>query len=135
MDKQKALVLRQVKGQQIAHVEGAIRRFSDDVYYVKSQTGHGEYQVYHVPTGWQCSCPDNRFRNVKCKHQWAVELSRALREKVASKIVLEPMSTQTCPICNSKNFVKHGIRRMVIYNAISAKAVKDGSFSTWVSRR
>jgi hypothetical protein len=36
---QQALAMRQVKGQQIAHVEGAIRRFSDDVYYVKSQAG------------------------------------------------------------------------------------------------
>jgi transposase-like protein len=109
MDKQ-ALAMRQVKGQQIAHLEGAIRRFSDDLYYVKSQSGHGEYEVYSMPTGWKCTCPDFRHRNVKCKHQWAVELSRALRAKVASKIVLEPMNTQTCPICVSKNFVKHGIR-------------------------
>jgi len=110
MDKQ-ALVLRQVKGQQIAHVEGAIRRFSDDVYYVKSQSGHGEYTVFHVPTGWNCSCLDARFRNVKCKHQWAVELSRALREKVASRTIIEPMNVQVCPICQSDRIVKHGLRR------------------------
>lgn len=110
MDKQ-TLAMRQVKGQQIAHLEGAVRRFSDDVHYVKSQSGQGEYSVYHVPTGWMCSCPDNRFRNVKCKHQWAVELSRALREKVTSRITIEPINTQTCPICKSTNFVKHGIRR------------------------
>ena len=36
MDKQ-PLAMRQVKGEQIAHLEGAVRRFSDDVYYVKSQ--------------------------------------------------------------------------------------------------
>jgi putative transposase len=110
MDKQ-ALVLRQVKGQQIAHLEGAVRRFSDDVYYVKSQSGRGEYTVYHVPLGWLCSCPDNRFRNVKCKHQWAVELSRALREKVESRTVIEPMSYNVCPICKSESIVKHGLRK------------------------
>jgi putative transposase len=109
MDKQ-ALALRQVKGQQIAYVEGAIRRFSNDLYYVKSQSGNGEYKVYHAPTGWNCSCPDSRYRNVKCKHQWAVELSLALREKVAGRTVIEPINTQLCPICNSPNFVKHGLR-------------------------
>jgi putative transposase len=109
MDKQ-ALVLRQVKGQQIAHIEGAIRRFSNDLYYVKSQSGNGEYQVYHAPTGWNCTCPDSRFRTVKCKHQWAVELSLALREKVTARTVIEPMNIHACPICNSPNFVKHGIR-------------------------
>ena len=110
MDKQ-ALALRQVKGQQIAHVEGAIRRFSDDVYYVKSQSGHGEYTVFHVPTGWNCSCPDARFRNVKCKHQWGVELSKALREHVASRTIIEPMNIHVCPVCQSDRIVKHGLRR------------------------
>jgi putative transposase len=110
MDKQ-ALVLRQVKGQQIAHLEGAVRRFSDDVYYVKSQSGHGEYTLYHVPLGWFCSCPDNRFRNAKCKHQWAVELSRALREKVVNRTIIEPMSYNACPICKSESIVKHGLRK------------------------
>ncbi len=110
MDKQ-ALAMRQVKGQQIAHLDGAIRRFSDEMYYVKSQSGRGEYQVYHVPTGWQCECPDSRFRNMKCKHQWAVELSMALREKVTSRLTIEPLDTQTCPMCGSRKLVKHGIRR------------------------
>jgi transposase-like protein len=109
MDKQ-VLAMRQVKGQQIAHLEGAVRRFSDEVYYVKSQSGHGEYEVYRNPTGWACECPDSRFRNVKCKHQWAVELSRALREKVINKFSIEPIDTQTCPICGSRNIIKHGIR-------------------------
>jgi len=109
MDKQ-VLAMRQVKGQQIAHLDGAIRRFSDEMYYVKSQSGHGEYQVYHVPTGWQCECPDSKFRNMKCKHQWAVELSRALREKVTSRLTIEPLDTQTCTMCGSRNLIKHGVR-------------------------
>ena len=103
--------MRQVKGQQIAHLEGAVRRFSDDLYYVKSQTGHGEYEVYHNPTGWACECPDARFRNVKCKHQWAVELSNALRDKVLNRTVIEPLSYKSCPICKSEVIVKHGLRK------------------------
>jgi transposase-like protein len=110
MDKQ-ALVLPQVKGQQIAHVEGAIRRFRDDVYYIKSQSGHGEYTVFHVPMGWRCSCPDAKYRFVKCKHQWAVELSKALREHVASRTIIEPIGYNACPICKSENIVKHGLRK------------------------
>jgi transposase-like protein len=110
MDKQ-ALAMRQVKGEQIAHLEGAVRRFSDEMYYVKSQSGNGEYQVYHVPTGWQCTCPDAKFRVVKCKHQWAVELSNALREKVIGRTVIEPLSYKRCPICKSEIIVKHGVRR------------------------
>jgi transposase-like protein len=81
------------------------------MYYVKSQSGNGEYQVYHVPTGWMCTCPDAKYRVVKCKHQWAVELSRALREKVTSRLTIEPLDTQTCPICRSENVVKHGLRK------------------------
>ena len=108
---QQALVLRQVKGQQIAHLDGTIRRFSDDVYYVKSQSGNGEYTVYHVPTGWNCSCPDAKYRLVKCKHLWAVEISRAIREKVQSRTVIEPINAQACPLCQSVHIAKHGVRR------------------------
>jgi len=123
MNKQ-ALVLRQVKGQQIAHLEGAIRRFSDDVYYVKSQSGHGEYTVYHVPMGWNCSCPDAKFRLVKCKHLWAVEISRAIREKVQSRTVIEPINAQACPLCQSVQIAKHGVRHNK-YGAIQRYICKE----------
>ena len=102
--------MRQAKGEQIAHMQQAVRRFSKDVYYVKSQSGHGEYTVFQVPTGWRCDCPDAKYRSVKCKHLWAVELSRAIREQVQSRTVIEPINAQACPICRSVNITKHGIR-------------------------
>ena len=109
MDKQ-ALALRQVKGEQIAHMQQAVRRFSDDVYYVKSQSGNGEYTVYRTPTGWKCTCPDAKYRFVKCKHLWAQEISRAIRETVQSRTVIEPINAQACPICQSIEIAKHGVR-------------------------
>jgi transposase-like protein len=123
MDKE-ALAMRQVRGQQIASLEGAIRRFSDDVCYVKSQRGNGEYEVYRVPTGWNCECPDAKYRNVKCKHQWAVELSRALRETVQSRTVIEPMSYKACPICRSESIATRGVRK-TRYGSIQRYACKS----------
>jgi len=47
---------------------------------------------------------------VKCKHLWAMEISRAIREKVQSRTVIEPINAQACPLCQSLNIAKHGVR-------------------------
>jgi transposase len=62
---------RQIKGLQIAKTS-RIRK-DEKGWVVPSQTGHGNY---HVETGGLetvCDCPDCQTRQVKCKHQWAVE--------------------------------------------------------------
>jgi transposase-like protein len=112
MDKQ-ALAMRQVKGDQIAHLEGAVKRLGEFDYQVASQSGNGFYQVsFSTVEGWRCSCPDYLYRSkIKCKHIWASELSFRIREQVQEKTI-EPITTLACPSCLSQqNIVRHGLRR------------------------
>jgi len=101
---------REERGKAIAEVHG-VKRLDSDSYRVTSQSGNGAYDVHSdEESSWKCTCPDHFYRNVKCKHIGAVEFSLALREKVASRIVLAPIQIHTCPICNSEEIVKHGVR-------------------------
>ncbi|MGH2637681.1 MAG: SWIM zinc finger family protein, partial [Rhabdochlamydiaceae bacterium] len=84
---------RENKGRVIAEIEGNIRRVSESIYRVKSQSGNGEYRLIFAETGWICNCPDSQFRRIKCKHSWAVEISQKLREKVEQSIVIKSLST------------------------------------------
>jgi putative transposase len=101
---------RELKGREIAENGNQIKRVNPLAYTVKSQNGNGAYSVLKDNSEWKCTCPDHVHRNVKCKHIWAVEFSLALREKVASRIVLAPIQIHACPICASDQIVKHGIR-------------------------
>jgi putative transposase len=44
-------------------------------YTVSSRSGNGSYDVELTEIGWNCSCPDSMYRNVKCKHIHAVEFN------------------------------------------------------------
>jgi hypothetical protein len=55
------------RGFLIAETSGAIKRINDTKYIVKSQNGNGDYDVCSTDLGWVCSCPDHKFRGVKCK--------------------------------------------------------------------
>jgi transposase-like protein len=101
---------RESKGFAIASTSDQIQRIDDDTYRVKSQNGNGAYSVLKDGSEWKCTCPDHVHRNVKCKHLWAVEFSLALREKVASRIVIAPIQIHACPVCASEQIVKHGVR-------------------------
>ena len=48
--------------------ESQVTRIEETLYTVHSQSGNGEYAVSQVDKEWVCECPDNKFRNVKCKH-------------------------------------------------------------------
>ena len=60
--------------------------------------------------GWVCNCPDWEFRQVKCKHIWAVEFSLKLREKV-KEFVIQSVEINSCVFCHSPNLKKFGVRR------------------------
>lgn len=106
--------LRLQRGQQIANKPNQVERLDDKSYKVKSQSSDIDYDIVAGETGWRCSCPDHVFRGVTCKHIHAVELSLALREKVASEAVtptiIQPVMVKTCPQCQSEQIVKHGVR-------------------------
>jgi len=78
---------RVMRGQGIAKLEGQIKRVDDSTYQVNSQSGHGLYTVVKGARDWRCSCPDHMYREVKCKHIWAVQFSQALRKQVSESVV------------------------------------------------
>jgi putative transposase len=99
------------RGQELANKPNQIIRIDERSYKVKSQSSNdNEYNVILGESGWLCSCPDQMFRGVTCKHIHAVEISFELRKTVSSQIVIEPITINTCPQCKSDQIVKHGIR-------------------------
>ena len=105
----KTAINRQQEGLVIANISGAIKRIGELVYKVKSQNGNREYDVCSTDLGWVCSCPDHKFRSVKCKHVFAVEISFALRKQVEVARI-EPLDTQCCIYCKSSWIVRDGLR-------------------------
>lgn len=101
---------REEKGLTIAQLNGQVKRVDDLTYIVKSQSGNGEYQVYHGELGWLCSCYDHIYRGSKCKHIFAVEFSIKLRERVRESVVISGINTTACIACNSEKIVKDAVR-------------------------
>jgi len=101
---------REERGEAIAKLQKQIQRVDECVYTVKSQSGNGEYAVYMVDDEWHCECPDHTFRHVKCKHLYAVELSKSIRAEVAVSRVIPEMNIQNCQYCGTSDIVKDGIR-------------------------
>jgi len=102
-------ISREQQGFLIAETTGSIKRINEKRYVVKSQNGNGGYDVCSTDLGWVCSCPDHKFRGVKCKHVFAVEISFALRKEVEVARI-EPLQINCCIFCNSSNIVKDGLR-------------------------
>src|SRR6185503_2065291 len=107
---------RESRGQVIASIERAVKRYSDYRYVVNSQSSKIKYKVILTKLGWTCSCPDHKFRGVKCKHIFAVEFSRAVRETVKEQVIIKTISQLSCRYCNSEHIVKKAIRRNKLYN-------------------
>jgi transposase-like protein len=96
-------------GQVIARAKRAIKRINQFRYFVKSQSGNGKYEVRQTNLGWVCNCADHKFRGVRCKHIYAVEFSYTIRETVRQEIIIQQITTKSCPHCRSPNLVKHGL--------------------------
>ncbi len=101
---------REQRGIAITNLEGQINRISDHTYKVKSQNGNGEYDILKTEAGWMCSCPDHTYRNVKCKHIYAVEYSNKIRKHVEVRRIEPLVSISSCMYCSSSNIVKDGVR-------------------------
>lgn len=102
---------REERGQQIAQTENQVNRVEENFYTVKSQSGNGEYAVTLVDSEWMCECPDNKFRNVKCKHVFAVEFSQKVKAEVKKHVVIQEVNVSTCVFCHSPNIKKFGVRK------------------------
>jgi len=87
-----------------------VRRLDENEYAVKSQSGHGEYRVRALESGWSCECPDYSYRQSECKHIHAVLFSRKIRTAVELGTLAEFTTTDACVFCGSRHVIKDGIR-------------------------
>ena len=103
---------REERGKAITEKKGQIWRYSDSLYRVKSQSGHGSYQVKKNDLGWSCNCPDHQMRGVECKHIVAVKLSFAMRKQVETVMRIAPINptADLCTYCGSSLIIKDGVR-------------------------
>ncbi|HLN35033.1 MAG TPA: DDE-type integrase/transposase/recombinase [Nitrososphaeraceae archaeon] len=94
----------------IANSNSHISRIDDHSYKVKSQSSNNQYDVFSTESGWSCSCLDNTYRKVTCKHIFAVQFSLNLRKEVQSTLTIEQLDTLSCIFCHSEHFVKDAVR-------------------------
>ena len=59
---------RDLRGKAIADQSDQIKKVNPDSFKVKSQSGHGFYEVKSTKDGMTCTCPDFTYRGGKCKH-------------------------------------------------------------------
>ncbi len=95
----------------IAEKSNQIMRLEERFYRVTSQSGNGMYDVTKKRTGgWLCTCPDFVYRNVRCKHVWAVQLSLAVRKEVEARVIEPITDIHACLFCKSESIIKWGVR-------------------------
>ena len=104
---------RKLRGLAIAQASNQVVRLDDRFYRVASQSRDVMYDVVRTKAfaiGWICNCPDFTYREVKCKHIWAVELSLKLRQ-VVKPTVIEPIDIHACIYCKAQDsLIKWGLR-------------------------
>lgn len=111
MNLQELEKLREERGLEIVNNNrNHIKRINALSYSVLSQSGNGSYLVSQIEDSWICDCPDHRFREVKCKHAWAVELSLRLKEQIKKDTVIQQIAISECIFCHSPNIKKFGVR-------------------------
>jgi hypothetical protein len=125
----KPTINRQQQGQILAKIDGSVKRINDSSYIVNSQSSNGLCHIRLTELGRNCSCPDHLYRDVKCKHIYAVEFTSALREQVKKEIVIQPVDSLSCRYCSSGDIVRKAIRRnnTVISRDICVRTVLDDS--------
>ncbi len=103
---------RELRGLEILGKGNQIRRMDSDTYRVFSQAGNGSYLVTKQGSNWICQCPDHQYRQVICKHIYAVYFSQHLRQKVAFNNLglIEVSEPSGCKKCGSEQIIKIGIR-------------------------
>jgi len=108
-----ALVTREERGRTIADTPNQIQRLDERFYKVASQSGNGMYDVVkkRESGGWLCTCPDFQYRNVQCKHIWAIQLSQAVRKAVEARVIEPITGIDACIYCKSEKIKKDGLRR------------------------
>jgi len=114
---------REERGRLIAEKPNQILVLSERFFKVASQSRDMMYDVTKKgKRGWLCTCPDFQYRNVVCKHIWAIQIKLTVRQQAAPTII-EPVRFDACIFCRSENLIKWGIRHNK-YGAIQRFACK-----------
>ena len=98
---------RALRGLAIVAAGGQIRKVNDELFFVKSQKGTGEYRVEWNGGKWSCECEDHAERGKNCKHIYAVNFLLDLPNIVVSNT---EASDIVCPRCGSSEVVKRGLK-------------------------
>jgi transposase-like protein len=103
---------RELRGLEILSKGDQIKRIDPDTYRVNSQNVNGSYLVVRNGKEWACECPDYKFRQVVCKHIYAVYFSLNMRQRVVTQVqpAIETVKIEGCTFCGSLNAVKIGVR-------------------------
>jgi len=103
---------REERGRVIAEKPNQIVVLSERFFKVASQSSDRMYDITKKRSGgWLCTCPDFVYRNVVCKHIWAVQVKLAVREQAqAPPRIIEPIVFDACIYCRSKEIIKWGVR-------------------------
>ncbi len=104
---------RMVRGKVIANVRaGDIKQLSLETFLVPSQNNEGDYYtVRRRDDSWKCECPDFTYRDLQCKHIWAVKVSLALKAKIQTELWNEePRVVSACKRCGGR-LVRDGFKR------------------------
>lgn len=101
-----------MRGRAIADKPNQIMRLDERFYKVASQSGHGMYNVFKKKesTGWICDCADFTYRQIQCKHIWAVQISFAVRKQVEARVIEPVTDIHTCLFCKSDAIIRKGLR-------------------------
>jgi transposase-like protein len=103
---------RELRALDILSKGDQIKRITPDTYRVNSQNGNGSYFVTRSGKDWTCECPDHKYRQMVCKHIYAVYFSLNMRRRVVSQVQpeIETLTIKGCKNCGSLNIVKIGVR-------------------------
>ncbi len=108
---QTVVLSREEKGRMIAEKPNQIQRMDERFYKVASQNGHGMYDIIRKENGaWICNCLDHIYRQIRCKHIIAVEVSLKLREHVQARVIKPITDIHACIYCKSEQIKKDGLR-------------------------
>ncbi len=125
------MLTREERGRLIAEKPDQIQRLDDKFYKVASQSGNGMYDVIKRKTGgWLCDCPDFQFRQVQCKHIWAVQLSQAVRRVVEAQVIEPITGIESCLYCKSERIKHDGLRRNKYGNLQKFRCLECGRYFT-----
>ena len=80
---------REERGKAIVEKAGQIKKINDHAFTVKSQTGHGVYEVKTTDKGMTCTCPDFIKRGQPCKHVLATRFYLEIQKDTPKGTVSE----------------------------------------------